>query len=326
MAKRSLKSELSILEISKKADLSVNIIKARMKRLKQNEIIKAYKPMIDLDRIGYKYYKVHFELKGVDEKNWEMIKSFCHLHPNILDFNELINGADLELDVQVKDDVELRKFISEIRNKFQKFIKDYEVLHYYKEHKFMFFPILGKIDIGLIYPLVLIPIGVVGAANMVNMLAGFNGMETGMGIVYIGMLGLYTYVNGGYIASLIALVSFVSLIAFYYYNKYPAQILPGDSLTYLLGALIAVIAIIGNVEKAALIISIPFFIEFFLKLRGKFRKQSYGCYKNGKVHSMYDKIYSITHIFTRTGKFTEKQIGYFMILIQLIFSSLIWVL
>ena len=193
-------------------------------------------------------------------------------------------------------------------------------------NKFMFFPILGKIDIGLIYPLVLIPIGVVGAANMVNMLAGFNGMETGMGIVYIGMLGLYTYVNGGYIASLTALVSFVSLIAFYYYNKYPAQILPGDSLTYLLGALIAVIAIIGNVEKAALIISIPFFIEFFLKLRGKFRKQSYGCYKNGKVHSMYDKIYSITHIFTRTGKFTEKQIGYFMILIQLIFSSLIWVL
>ena len=131
----------SILEISKKANLSINIVKERIRRLKQNEIIKAYKPMIDLDKISYRYYKVHFELKGVDEKNWEMIKSFCHLHPNILDFNELINGADLELDVQVKDDVELRKFISEIRNKFQKFIKDYEVLHYYKEHKFMFFPI-----------------------------------------------------------------------------------------------------------------------------------------------------------------------------------------
>ena len=56
-------------------------------------------------------------------------------------------------------------------------------------------PILGVIDTGLLYPLVIIPIGVVGAANMVNMLAGFNGLETGMGIVYTGMLGLYSYSN-----------------------------------------------------------------------------------------------------------------------------------
>jgi len=49
----------------------------------------------------------------------------------------------------------------------------------------MFVPWLGAIDFGLIYPLILIPIGVIGASNMINNLAGFNGMETGMGLVYI---------------------------------------------------------------------------------------------------------------------------------------------
>jgi len=193
---------------------------------------------------------------------------------------------------------------------------------YYK----MAVPFFGVIDVGLLYPLVLIPIGVVGAANMVNMLGGFNGMESGMGLVYMGMLGLYSYVNERYVAGLIALVIFFALLAFYYYNRCPAKILPGDSLTYLLGGSLACIAIVGNIEKAALIVSVPFFIEFFLKSRSKFKAHSYGYYKNGKIYSLYKKIYSIPHLFTRTGRYSEKQIVYFMIAIELVFSSLIWVL
>lgn len=185
-------------------------------------------------------------------------------------------------------------------------------------------PILGIIDLGVIYPLIFIPIGIVGAANMVNILAGFNGMEAGMGLVYTLSLGLYAYTHGSYIAAVIALITFMTLVAFFIFNKVPAKILPGDSLTYLLGAIIASIAILGNMEKVALFISIPFIIEFFLKFRAKFRVNSYGYYKDGKIQSFYPKIYSLPHIFSRTGKYTEKQITYFMIFIEVIFASLIW--
>ena len=190
----------------------------------------------------------------------------------------------------------------------------------------MALPFLGRIDLGLIYPLIFIPVGVVGAANMVNMLAGFNGVEAGMGIVYVGMLGLYAFVNNREVAAIFALITLFALIAFYFYNKYPAKILPGDSLTYLLGGVIAVIAILGNIEKAAIIASIPFFIEFILKLRSKFKAKSYGYYLNGKIKSYHNKIYSIPHLLTRTGKYTEKQVFWFLISLELIFSSLIWVI
>lgn len=173
--------------------------------------------------------------------------------------------------------------------------------------------------------MVLVPLGFIGATNMVNLLAGFNGSEAGMGLVYTGMLGLYAFLNGSYVASALAFSTFSALLVFFYYNKYPAKILPGDSLTYLLGAVIACIAIVGNMEKAALIASIPFIIEFILKARSKFKAQSYGFYKDGRVQSKYEKIYSIPHILTRTGKFTEKQVSLFMIGIELFFASLIWV-
>lgn len=191
----------------------------------------------------------------------------------------------------------------------------------------MLIPLLGRIDVGLLYPLLFVPIGIVGASNMVNMFAGFNGSETGMGIVYIGMLGLYAYFHSRYSAAAIAGITVLALFAFYQYNKVPAKILAGDSLTYLLGGVLVTIAVLGNIERAALIVSIPFFIEFLLKARGKLKKKSIGTYENGKVKSLYgNQIYSIPHLLTRTGKFTEKQVVYFMILVQLIFSSLIWII
>src|SRR3989338_1573857 len=182
-------------------------------------------------------------------------------------------------------------------------------------------PFIGVIDFGILYPLLLVPIGVVGASNMVNMLAGFNGLETGMGIIYLGSLGLFAYHQHEYVAALLALVSFAALLAFFFYNKTPAKILAGDSLTYLLGGVLAIIAIIGNLERAALILSIPFFIEFILKARSNFKAQTYCYWKDGKIHSKSGKkIYSIPHLFTRTGRFTEKQIVWIMIAIEAFFS------
>lgn len=192
--------------------------------------------------------------------------------------------------------------------------------------KKMLFPLLGYVDVGILYPLLLVPIGVVGAANMVNLLGGFNGMEVGMGLIYTASLGLYAYTHGSQIAALFALVTFGALFGFYFYNKYPAKIFPGDSLTYLLGGLLAIIAIVGNMERVTLIASIPFIIESVLKLRGRFKKTSIGYCKNGRVFSNYDKIYSLPHIFTIKGKFTEKQVVWFMMGVQAVFAVIIWII
>lgn len=190
----------------------------------------------------------------------------------------------------------------------------------------MALPFIGEVNFGILYPLLIIPVGIVGASNMVNMLAGFNGLETGLALIYIGALGLHAFMSESYLAALISLIAFSSLLAFFYYNKFPSKILPGDSLTYLLGSLIATIAIVGNIEKAALIVSIPFFVEFFLKLRSKFKAHSYGRFERGKLISDYSKVYSVPHIFIRSGRYSEKQVVYFIMLIEAIFAGFIWLI
>ena len=158
-------------------------------------------------------------------------------------------------------------------------------------------PFLGAIDLGLLYPLLVIPIGIAGAATTYNFLAGYNGLEAGQGILILGFLSYVAYVTGTQWLGVIGLTMVAALIGFLFYNKYPARIFPGDSLTWAIGAMIAGMAILGNFEKIALFVFIPYIIEVGLKLRGGLKKQSFG--KPNKDNSLelpYKKIYGLEHL------------------------------
>jgi UDP-N-acetylglucosamine--dolichyl-phosphate N-acetylglucosaminephosphotransferase len=156
-------------------------------------------------------------------------------------------------------------------------------------------PITGPIDVGIIYSLILIPIGVTGASNATNMLAGLNGLEAGLSGLIIAALGLVALVNGRIEALILALAMIGALIAFSKFNWKPAKIFGGDSLTLMCGATIAVITIVGNMEKVGVALMILFFIEFFLKAKKKFQGESFGTpQKNGLLVSPKEKQ-SLTH-------------------------------
>jgi UDP-N-acetylglucosamine--dolichyl-phosphate N-acetylglucosaminephosphotransferase len=153
------------------------------------------------------------------------------------------------------------------------------------------------IDFGLIYPLLLIPLGIVGASATFNMLAGYNGLEASQGIIILSALALVAWLTGSSWLSLISLVMVFCLLAFYIFNKYPAKVFPGDVLTYPVGALIAIIAILGNIEKIAIFFFIPYIIETGLKLRGKLKKESFAkLNEDGSLDMPYKKIYGLEHL------------------------------
>lgn len=190
----------------------------------------------------------------------------------------------------------------------------------------MAIPFVGTVDFGpIVYPLFIIPLGFVGASNVVNMLGGFNGLEAGMGIVYLLGLGIYAALHKS-IGAVIFLITFAALIGFIRYNWYPARILPGDSLTYLLGSIVASGVIVGNMEKTGIIVILPFVIEFFLKVRVKFNASCLGKLReDGRLDPPYGrKIYSWTHAVMNIKPLTEKQITLILILVQALFVILIF--
>jgi len=187
-------------------------------------------------------------------------------------------------------------------------------------------PIFGAVNLGLLYPLLFIPIGIVGATTTYNFLAGYNGLEAGQGIIILSALSIVTFLTGDKWLSIIGLCMVASLIGFYIFNRVPAKVFPGDSLTYLVGSLIAAIAILGNIEKIAILFFIPYIIEVVLKLRGRLKKSSFGkLNSDGSLEVPFKKIYGLEHLAIKllkkikpSKKVFEKDVVYLIHIFQIL--------
>ena len=197
-------------------------------------------------------------------------------------------------------------------------------------HSDMALPFIGVIDFGLLYPLVLIPLAIVGASNGFNLLAGYNGLEALMGIMILSVLGFIAWLRDNGWISVIALSMVFALLAFYYYNKYPARIFPGDTLTYSVGALIAAIAILGNMEKAAVILFIPYFFELVIKGRYKMQTECFAIPQEDGSLKAPAKLGSSTHLVIRflsriKKKVYEKDVLAFYVFVELFLVAVVFV-
>ena len=185
-------------------------------------------------------------------------------------------------------------------------------------------PFIGNVNFGIIYPLIIIPLAVIFVSNAVNILGGFDGLQPGMILIASFGLMIYSILYGSYIGAFLSVLLFASVLAFLPFNIFPAKIIPGDSFTYAVGAAFAAIAIMGNAEAFALIIFIPWIIEFFLHLRRKFKVTDLGIrQKDGTMKAPYGKkIYSLTHLIMNIKKAKETDVTIYLCAIEIFFVLL----
>lgn len=131
------------------------------------------------------------------------------------------------------------------------------------------FPLIGSIPFGLLYPLVVVPLGITTCANLTNMLAGFNGLESGCAVIAIGTLTLLAGIKGSGAGETLGILLLTGYLAFLVLNWYPAKIFPGDTGTLMAGAAIATIGLVSGLVFAAVVVTLPAAFDFTLKMLKK---------------------------------------------------------
>jgi UDP-N-acetylglucosamine--dolichyl-phosphate N-acetylglucosaminephosphotransferase len=119
-------------------------------------------------------------------------------------------------------------------------------------------------NVGIIYMLAM-PIAVSIGANLTNMLAGLNGVESGLGAIAMISLTISVIIMGKYNVAIITMAMLGALLAFLFYNRHPSRVFPGDVGTLIIGACIVLVAFIGRVKIIALIVLLPNIIDAVLK-------------------------------------------------------------
>ena len=190
-------------------------------------------------------------------------------------------------------------------------------------------PFIPEIQMGYVYPLVVIPLLIVFGANAVNIMADFDGLSPGNGIIMSGTLLACAFVGNNPTAMMLMAGLLGTLIIFYFYNKYPAKMFAGNIGTLFIGVTLAVGAIIGDMKFPFIILMIPYFIHLVLqeryalgnnKLSGRPRERGIP-QPDGTLKSQNKKSYGLTHfIMLHFKKVTEKKLVCYLMAFEVLFA------
>ncbi len=192
----------------------------------------------------------------------------------------------------------------------------------------MLIPFLGAVNFGILYLLILVPIGIAVTSNLTNMLAGFNGLEAGLGAIMFAALLVIAITTGNPEIGIFSASMLGALLAFLMFNRYPARIFPGDAGTFLIGAALATTVIVGNLEFAGAILAIPYVVDFFIKLINRFpSKQWWGACIDGKLHPVDGKVRGLCQwIMKQAGGITENKLVSVLLLAELALALIVMIL
>ncbi|MGC8911156.1 MAG: hypothetical protein ACP5K8_03700 [Nitrososphaeria archaeon] len=192
-------------------------------------------------------------------------------------------------------------------------------LTYHKGSTFITLTPFGPQDLGIIFwPLALL--GVAFLANSVNIYAGFNGLEAGLGFITSASLAISALIYNSLESTLTLSILAASLLAFLKYNYYPAKAFIGNSGTYMTGAIIASAIIVGTIKTAGIIACTPYIINFILRAKDKFKWTVGTTTEDNKIVS--EKICALWSIFMYKKPADEKTIVKKCWLTQTVFGTL----
>lgn len=137
-------ARMKTIDIAKKIGTTEIVVRYRIKQLMKKGIIIGFRSFLNISKLGYDYFKLHVRLQNYTSKSKEIFFLYLQNHLNVTYTTELVGGADIETEFQVKNNKEFYEEIKKIRQEFGEIIRGYEFMQYTKEYKFIYLP---EIDI-----------------------------------------------------------------------------------------------------------------------------------------------------------------------------------
>ncbi|MBI4980982.1 Lrp/AsnC family transcriptional regulator [Candidatus Woesearchaeota archaeon] len=110
-------ARLSTVQIAKNLKIPQTTVSAKIKNLEKKKIIQGYRAEIDFIKLGFMNYFLEIYLET--NENLSQIESWANAHRNVVWLQKIIGTCDIEIEMEVKDRVELESLLNELRAKFK---------------------------------------------------------------------------------------------------------------------------------------------------------------------------------------------------------------
>lgn len=130
-------------ELAKKFKTGINTITNHIERMERGNVIQGYKPLIDMQKLGYNWHLLLFKLKYVDTETEKQFMEFLKSIPQTFFVVHGVGNWDLQVEFYCKNADEYGQVMNKIfPEKYHKIIKAQHELVILKEHKCTWYPVV----------------------------------------------------------------------------------------------------------------------------------------------------------------------------------------
>jgi len=166
--------------------------------------------------------------------------------------------------------------------------------------------------------------------NAYNLLAGFNGLESGITIIIGFSLALFFYKGGHHAEAAICVLLLSGYAVFWSLNKYPARIFIGDSGTLVPPSVFFGLGLLTEHIVPVIFVMIPHILNIIIKyisIGVKSRSDLKPLVlKDGLLHFPEQRYYSLIRLYLLNGPKHEKHIVYYVYAIEIIFCIALFII
>lgn len=121
-----LNSRISLVEIARKHDTTIDIVRNRIKRLEEKKIISRYTTKIDFNFLGYEFYKTFLYFHNLTKADELKLMEYTRKNPNIIHLIKQISPWDIELEIMCESYHQYNQIISALTLEFSEIISKVE--------------------------------------------------------------------------------------------------------------------------------------------------------------------------------------------------------
>ncbi len=117
---------INVVEIARKLDTTVDMIRTRMKRLEQRKIIFKYTAQIDFNKLGKEFFKTFLYFRNLTKQDEQRLMEYTRKQPQIIHLIKQISSWDIELEMMCDYYQEYNQIICDLTQEFSGIINKVE--------------------------------------------------------------------------------------------------------------------------------------------------------------------------------------------------------
>ncbi len=121
--------------LAKLSDINVKTANSIISDLTKRKILRGFRYKINPNKLNLLKYRLFLKLHNLDHETEAKITKYMEKQNEIVQMHKTVGDWDMEIDIETRNKIKLRRLVINIREKFKELIENFDIIEFYDYYK-----------------------------------------------------------------------------------------------------------------------------------------------------------------------------------------------